>query len=159
MNARLLSLIVAGALGPGASARADTVVLLADPTRPPNALRSALAGKAAAHSAPLATPSSVPMAAGEGASAPIERRPAPPPLPRQLQSIRTTGSGMGLALIDGVLVGVGERVGQATVVSMDSDTVVLRSAQGEVRLSLTPTVNKTPPGAVSSAAPRGGKER
>ncbi len=63
-----------------------------------------------------------------------------------------------MALIDGQLVSVGDRVGNATVVSMDSDTVVLRGAQGLQKLSLMPTVNKTAPGAESAAA-RGGKER
>lgn len=156
MSARLLPVIIVLGVSSGwVTAQADTVVLLADPTRPPNAVRSSAIGRAPGTAAPMA----VPAAPGDVASAPAERKPAPPPAPRQLQSIRTTGPGTGLALIDGVLVGVGERVGQATVVSMDSDTVVLRSAQGEVRLSLTPTVNKTPPGAVSSAATRGGKER
>jgi hypothetical protein len=155
MSARLLSAIVLGVSSVWGAAQADTVVLLPDPTRPPNAVRSSQIGKAQGSSAPLAAPATP----TDAAAAPAERQPAPPLAPRRLQSIRTTGPGTGLALIDGVLVGVGERVGQATVVSMDSDTVVLRSAQGEVRLSLTPTVNKTPPGAVSSAASRGGKER
>ena len=50
MSARLLPLIVAGVLSAWASAQADTVILLADPTRPPNAVRSALTGKASTSS-------------------------------------------------------------------------------------------------------------
>jgi hypothetical protein len=145
---RKLWVFLAGWLAVCAAIRADTVVLLPDPTRPPNSVRAALAG---AGNAPVS-----PAAASSTAAEP---KPAPAVAVRRLTSIRLDESGHGWALIDGQVVGMGERLGDATVVSMDSETVVLRGAQGQHKvLTLTPTVNKTAPGAVSAAV-RSAKER
>ena len=144
--------VVAGALFMQAHAQADTVVMLPDPTRPPNSVKWSSPSSGASGAPGLAAP-----AAASGASSAATAK-AAASSPRRLLSIRTTGEGEGMALIDGQLVSVGDRVGNATVVSMDSDTVVLRGAQGLQKLSLMPTVNKTAPGA-ESAAGRGAKER
>ncbi|RZL09017.1 MAG: hypothetical protein EOP40_11245 [Rubrivivax sp.] len=151
MTTRELRAFMAAGLMVCAAARADTLVLLPDPTRPPNSVRAALSGGGNAMS-PAAQPAPMPPLPGEPKAVAL------PPV-RRLTSIRLDESGGGWALIDGQVVGIGERLGDATVVSMDSETVVLRGAQGQHKLlTLTPTVNKTAPGAVTAAV-RSAKER
>lgn len=118
------------------AAQADTVVFLPDPTRPPGSVRTPGAGGAATRGG-SASSSLEPAAV---ASAPVV-------IPRRLTGIRMSASGEGLAMIDGQLVGVGGRVGDATVMSIDHEQVVLRNTQGQHKhLSLTPTATKTATG-------------
>lgn len=72
-------------------------------------------------------------------------------------SVRVSAEHGNVALLDGRLVEVGDRVGDSTVVSIDDDGVVLRGAKGSQRLSLTPTASKRWPGKESPAL-GGGKE-
>jgi len=148
----LLCLGGAGALA-GAWARAD-VIVLPDPTRPPNAVLRAMSARqggvpAAMNAAPAAQPASAPPS---GASAPEPARRVP-----RLTSVRLSAELGSVALLDGRLVGVGDRVGESTVVMIDDDGVVLRGTKGLQRLSLTPAVSKRWPGKESPAS-GGGKE-
>lgn len=66
-----------------------------------------------------------------GASA-VSARAARP----RLTLIRMDAYGRGVALIDGRLLSIGDRVGDAVLASMDAQGVVLRSAKGWQRLPL-----------------------
>jgi hypothetical protein len=92
---------------------------LADPTRPP-------AGWSA-------TPAPPPRAtvAATPASAPGPR-PAPAPPPR-LQSIHQPAGAPASVLIDGRLLRVGDRLGDATLQQIRGNGVVLRDARGDTR--------------------------
>lgn len=149
MTKRLLLLCLgsAGALA-GAWAWAD-VIVLPDPTRPPNAVLRAMSAKQGGGQAPMAAaPAAQPAsAAASGASAPEPAKRVP-----RLTSVRLSAELGSVALLDGRMVGVGDRVGDSTVVSIDDDGVVLRGAKGLQRLSLTPAVSKRWPGKESTAS-------
>lgn len=154
MTKRLL-LLCLGSIGTlaGAWAWAD-VIVLPDPTKPPNAVLRAMSAKqgggpAVMGAAPVPQPAS---AAASGASAPEPAKRVP-----RLTSVRLSAELGSVALLDGRLVGVGDRVGDSTVVSIDDDGVVLRGAKGLQRLSLTPAASKRWPGKESPAY-GGGKE-
>lgn len=146
----ILALGMAGALA-ALWCRAADVIVLADPTRPPNAVLRAMNQKNAG-GVPVA-----PQAASEpasGASAPAR------PVKREarLTSVRVSANGYdNVALIDGQLVQPGDRVGDSTVVSIDDNGVVLRGPKGPQRLSLIPEGSKRWPGK-DSPANGGGKE-
>ncbi len=154
MTKRLLLFCLGGvgALAAAWSWAAD-VIVLPDPTRPPNAVLRAMSikqgGGLAAPAAPAALAASG-AASGASAAAPARREP-------RLMSVRVSAEHGNVALLDGRLVAVGDRVGDSTVVSIDDDGVVLRGAKGSQRLSLTPTASKRWPGKESPAS-GGGKE-
>lgn len=154
MTKRLLLLCLgsAGALV-GAWAWAD-VIVLPDPTRPPNAVLRAMSAKQGGGQAPMAAPP-----AAQPASAAASAASAPEPAKRgpRLTFVRLSAELGNVAFLDGRLVVVGDRVGDSTVVSIDDDGVVLRGAKGLQRLSLTPAVSKRWPGKESTAI-GGGKE-
>jgi MSHA biogenesis protein MshK len=151
---RLLSLCL-GSVGVLAAAWAwADVIVLPDPTRPPNAVLRAMSVRQAGGPAPMAAaPAAQPAStAASGASAPEPAKRMP-----RLTSVRLSADLGNLALLDGRMVRVGDRVGDSTVVSIDDDGVVLRGPKGLQRLSLTPTVSKRWPGKESPAS-GGGKE-
>lgn len=91
-----------------------------DPTRPPAALSAA---------AP-AVPGTAAATAPRAASAPV-------PVVWRLQSVQLPHEGAPSALVNGRLVGVGDRLGERQVVSIDAGGVQLRGSRGQVeRLSL-----------------------
>ncbi len=87
---------------------------LSDPTRPPPAL-----------SAAASDPTGVPLMANTG-----------------LQSVILKKTGKPAALIDGVVVELGGKVGDARLVKVNEDSVVLRGPQGEETLRLMPAAEK-----------------
>ncbi|MED5620379.1 hypothetical protein [Ideonella sp. BN130291] len=87
----------------------------ADPTRPPAALSAPVVAAGAA--------SSVLRAA---AAAPV---PAAPP---RVQSVQVPQQGRANALVDNRLVFVGDKLGAATVIAIDTQGVQVRSAKGAV---------------------------
>jgi hypothetical protein len=128
MIAPLLSALLSAVLWvllSGSAARAA----LPDPTRPPPGLGSA--------PAPATPPAqrAVPLAAPEPAAYVRAQRPAAPvapPSPRVqgLQLHADAASGSATALIDGQLVRVGDRLGDATVQHTRADGVWLRLPRG-----------------------------
>lgn len=156
MNMRGLLLCGLGGAGVllGAWSQAADVIVLSDPTRPPSAVLRAMSSKGSGgQGAGLSAASAAPGASApaSGASAPAVRRE-----PR-LMSVRVGADHGSVALLDGRLVMVGDRVGDATVASIDDDGVVLRGPKGSQRLSLTPAASKRWPG-MESPASGGGKE-
>jgi MSHA biogenesis protein MshK len=91
---------------------------LADPTRPPGYAPGAVAPTHAASAA------------------------AAPAWP-QLRSVRISAPGDSSALLDGRVVRVGERLGDATVVAIDAQGVQLRRGAVEQRVTLLPGAAKT----------------
>ena len=99
------------------SAMAESVPQL-DPTRPPEAL--------------LATPQNTTPA------------PAASAAPPQLQSLRLSQSLARSALVDGHLLRVGDRLGEARVKAISEKGVLLRNPDGsELMLQLSPDVSRT----------------
>ena len=109
-------LLVFGTAHPGAAAEPP----LADPTRPPGLVQ-----------APVTV-----ARAGSGVAA------APPTWP-QLRSVQVSAQGQSSALLDGRVVRVGERLGDATVLAIDAQGVLLRRGRSEQRLALLPGLAKT----------------
>jgi MSHA biogenesis protein MshK len=60
----------------------------------------------------------------------------------RLQSVLTPQHGKPLAIIGGVTVGLGGKVGNATLVRLSEREAVLQGAEGVTRLYLTPDVEK-----------------
>lgn len=118
-------------LGPG-----PAPAQLADPTRPP-----------ASWSATPATPARAPAAAAPAST------PAPRPVAVQaprLQSIHQPAGAPASVLIDGRLLRVGDRLGDATLQQIRGDGVMLRQARGDTRwLALL----ASPPTAMPESAP------
>lgn len=104
---------------------------LVDPTRPP----SAAPAQAAAPSRPAA-------------SAPD--MPAPPP---QLQAVQLARGGASTALVDGRLLRVGDRVGDAKVVAIDLQGLQLQGPRGTERLWLLAAVVQPSPPPLTPAPP------
>lgn len=93
---------------------------LADPTRPPPALAA-----------------SAPASGAKPASAPAPKDP-------ELQALRLSRELPPLALIDEKLVRIGDRVGEASVIAIREDGVLLRVGRGPDQwLRLNPDVRKT----------------
>lgn len=102
---------------------------LPDPTRPPANLSTGGRSDAASMTpGGGASAAARPAPGASGASAQVAR-------PR-LTLIRLDAQGRGVALIDGRLLSVGDRVGDAVVASIDAQGVVLRGAKGWLRLPL-----------------------
>ena len=93
---------------------------LVDPTRPRTT------------AAPVAV--SAPARSGDDA--------APRAWPK-LQSVQIQAQGEASAMIDGNVVRVGERVGEATLTAISAQSIVLRTARYEQHISLTPGIAKT----------------
>lgn len=133
------------------SATAQPFKGVGDPTRPPaGAMRPQAGSGGPGAAASAASAASMPASA---ASAPEPR------LPLQLDAIRFDAArGASVALINGELVRVGERVQALTVESISREDVVLRGASGIRRLTLR--IESEPPSPVSArAAARGRKEK
>jgi len=114
----------------------------ADPTAPPPGLMAATDGLAHA-----------PARAASGAhaaSAPVAAVP-------RVESVRFGGERPATALVDGRMLAVGDRLGDAVVTAIDEQGVSLRSAKGAPRLlALAPGIHKTP---VAVAEGEGGASR
>lgn len=118
-----------------ATLNAQTVT---DPTRPPA-------------SALVAAPAD-PADRNGDASARLPRPAAVPASAPQLQSVQRPASGPANALVDGRLVRIGERIGDQTVVAIDTHGVRLRGPRGALQtLTLLSGVDKTP--SLGSAEP------
>jgi len=117
MAQRLIAALCAlGALLAGSSAsQAALAQPLGDPMRPP-----AMPGPSPA------------QAAGESA-----------PAAARLQSVLIS-PGRRVAVIDGRVVRLGERIGDATLVAISASQVVLQRAEGRETLKLSPGVEKKP---------------
>ena len=63
--------------------------------------------------------------------------------PPRLQAVQLSNQGTASALLDGRVVHVGDRVGEASVVAIDGLGITLRGARGDQRLSLLSGVTKT----------------
>lgn len=94
---------------------------LADPTRPPAGWSTAPA------------PATRATTATATASAPTPRTAAAPVTPPRLQSIHQPAGAPASVLIDGRLLRVGDRLGDATLQQIRGDGVVLRQARGDTR--------------------------
>lgn len=116
MNKASLLLILLGALG-----QAQAQALVADPTRPPAALAA-----------------SAPAANAKPASAPVA------PKAPELQALRLGKDLPPLALIDDKLVRIGDRVGEASVLAISEEGVLMRVGRGPDQwLRLNPGVRKS----------------
>lgn len=113
----------------GAPVRALEPGALSDPTRPPASLAGATRAEGGAMLAGAAPGAAARPASGSSA---VSARAARP----RLTLIRMDAYGRGVALIDGRLLSIGDRVGDAVLASMDAQGVVLRSAKGWQRLPL-----------------------
>ena len=142
---------------PAASATTAATTALADPTRPP-------AGLAGIATVPGPGGSAVPTAQGHpsapraAASQPV----VPPlvPLAPLLQALHLPQQGAASAIVDNRLVRAGDKVGERTVLSIDSQGLLLRATTGNgtERLSLfgafgasgsSGNVGKVPAGSVT----------
>ena len=118
------------------------VTALADPTRPPAALVAAVPLRGAA----AALPASATAATGTRSLA----SPAAVALPAHLlQSVQMPLRGPAVAMVDGRLVTTGDTVGTRTVLSIDSQGLVLRGEGGTERLSLLGGSAKQAPGSIT----------
>ena len=118
------------------------VTALADPTRPPAALVAAVPLRGAA----AALPASATAATGARSLA----SPAAVALPAHLlQSVQMPLRGPAVAMVDGRLVTTGDTVGTRTVLSIDSQGLVLRGDRGTERLSLLGGSAKQAPGSIT----------
>ena len=103
---------------------------LADPTRPPGV-------------APVASP----RALANGAARPLVSPASAPPAPLapKLQSVQLGAGRPATALVDGRLVRVGDRIGEAQVVTIDLQGLQLQGPHGAERLPLlSAVIQKTP---------------
>lgn len=118
--------LVIALLAGGAHAQAQSPGALVDPTRPHAAAVPAVAG------APVRADSSA----------------APRAWPT-LQSVQIPLHGDASAMVDGRIVRVGERIGDATLTAIDAQSIVLRTPRYTQHIGLTPGIGKT----VSVVAP------
>ena len=106
--------------------------VLADPTRPP-------AGLASIATVPGPGAAAVPMAQSHpSAPRPAASQPVVPPLVPLLQALHLPQQGAASAIVDNQLVRAGDKVGERTVLSIDSQGLLLRATTGNgtERLSL-----------------------
>ena len=117
---------------------------LADPTRPPAALLATAPLRGAAAAALPASGSATTGTRNLAATAAF-------PLPANiLQSVQMPLRGPAVALVDGRLVTAGDAVGTRTVLSIDSQGLVLRGDGGTERLSLLDGSAKQAPGSITT---------
>lgn len=95
-----------------------------------------------AHASPPADPTRPPGWSATPASG-VARAAAPAaPAPLRVQSVQVPRSGPASALVDNKLLFVGDRLGAATVVAIDTQGLQLRNAHGRIeRLSLFDTAH------------------
>ena len=112
-----------------------------------------LAGMALAGNDPTAPPPGLVAAADAMARAPghaasgAHAASAPAALAPRLESIRSGGDRPATALVDGHMLRVGDRLGDAVVSAIDDQGVSLRSGKGAISLlALAPGIRKTPSG-------------
>ena len=144
--ALLAPLLAAAAAAPVAQAGP-----LADPTRPPAALVAVQPhGPGASTAGPSATPALRSAAASAPATAPAPAAASvlQPVLQSVLQSVQVPVRGPAVALVDGRLVKAGDMVGKRTVLSIDSQSLVLRGDSGTERLWLLAGNSKQAPGSI-----------
>ena len=139
-----VALATVAALG-ALSAPSATLAQLADPTRAPYVLpRSTAPGQGGAGlspaSAAMLRQAGVPAGAlpSEAAEAPVRAAPTPPPKPRHRLTSVMLGSGAGrsVAIIDGEVYRVGDKVQGTALTAIDATGVLLGSGKGAARLSL-----------------------
>ncbi len=121
---------------------ADATLALADPTRPPNGMASQIGQP---NPGPAASAPARPQAAARPAPA-ASVVAAPPPL---LQALHLPRQGAATAIVDDRVVRAGEQLGQYTVVGIDSQGMLLRTATGSERIWLLGTTSKQPAGSVT----------
>lgn len=110
---------------------------LPDPTRPPPGVVHASMPPG------LAASGALPMGASAPASGASSARARALPAGPRLTLLRVGGTGSkGVALIDGKAVSVGDRVGDWTVMVIDTLGVTLRGAKGTQRLTLLSATNQ-----------------
>ena len=129
MNLARTVLVLALGLAGGAAMAAGADPALVDPTRPPGA----------------------PVASAPATRAGPSAAPVPAPAWPELRSLRLAPRGESSALLDGQVMRIGERLGDATVVAIDAEGVVLRRGPAEHRLLLLPAGSR--PVAQRAAAP------
>jgi MSHA biogenesis protein MshK len=113
MARRLIALFPAGLALLAMSVAVSTHAQLADPTKPPPSL-----------------------------SAPTGDTPNSPAASSGLQSVILRKSGKPAALINGEIVELGGRLGEARLIKVMEDAVVLRGPEGDETLRLTPAAEK-----------------
>ena len=161
----LIVAVVSGAVGLPASSRAE----LADPTRAPFAVpRVATAGPAAAGLNPASTAmlrqAGVPAGAlPSEAAAEAPARVAPPPAPakprHRLTSVMLgSGPGRSVAIIDGEVYRVGDKVQGTPLTAIDATGVLLGSGKGAQRLALFARQAEPPAAAPVAAKDKKGSD-
>ena len=158
-----VALATVAALG-AVSAPSPTLAQLADPTRAPHVLSRNTApgpvpGGLNPATAAMLRQAGVPAGAlpGEVAGeAPVRAAPPPPPKPRHRLTSVMLGSGAGhsVAIIDGEVYRVGDKVQGTALTAIDATGVLLGSGKGAARLSL---FARQPDGAAS--APGANKDK
>lgn len=127
---------------------ATTGAALADPTRPPAALMTPAPLRGAA----TALPASAAATAATGTRGLAVAVPAVLAA-SVLQSVQLPLRGPAVAMVDGRLVKTGDTVGTRTVLSIDSQGLVLRgNSGGTERLSLLAGSAKQAPGSITTAS-------
>lgn len=112
--------LVVALLAYGTHAQAESPGPLVDPTRPHAVAVPAVAGapaRADSSAAPRAWPT--------------------------LQSVQIPLHGDASAMVDGRIVRVGERIGDATLTAIDAQSIVLRTSRYTQHIGLTPGIGKT----------------
>ena len=131
-----------GAPAPSGPTGKPAAAALADPTRPP----AALLATAPLRGAAAALPASGSAATGTRSLATTAAFSLPANL---LQSVQMPLHGPAVAMVDGRLVTAGDTVGTRTVLSIDSQGLVLRGDGGTERLSLLGGSAKQAPGSIT----------
>ena len=132
-----------GAPAPSGPTGKPAAAALADPTRPPTALLATAPLRGAA----AALPASGAAATGTRNQATTAALSLPANL---LQSVQMPLRGPAVAMVDGRLVTAGDTVGTRTVLSIDSQGLVLRGDGGTERLSLLDGSAKQAPGSITT---------
>lgn len=121
---------------------------LADPTRPPAALRApgGLAAAALPHRANLDTARAIAAAARAATPAPATTLPT---APANLQAVQLPAQGPALALVDGRQVQVGDLVDGRAVLAIDGQGLLLKGPRGPERLWLLGGTPKQAAGSIT----------
>jgi hypothetical protein len=146
---------LAGPTGPTGPTRSPgptgspAAAVLADPTRPPAALLASPALRGAVQAASGAAASVL----GARSLAAAAALPVPVPVPASvLQSLQLPIHGPAVAMVDGRLVKAGDTLGTRTVLSIDSQGLVLRGDGGSERLTLLAGPAKQAPGSITTTS-------
>ena len=137
-----------GPLGPSGTTGTSAAAALADPTRPPAALMAASPGRSVAPaSGASATTSGARSLAGAASAVSAVLAGLPTPV---LQSLQLPLQGPAVAMVDGRLVKAGDTVGTRTVLSIDSQGLLLGGNGGTERLTLLGGPAKQAPGSITT---------